>query len=147
MKNAFNIVLASICLFLIFSVSNNYNKSEKIFLKPMQKDIVNQKNDLLENAKKISKLENKKILLIFGAPWCVWCQKFEHDTLASLRSTNALESHKTIPIKINIENESDIAQKYNIKSIPSFVIIDKEDVELKRKNGYMNIREFIGWLD
>ena len=104
MKNAINILLASICLALIFLTKNtNSNKSEKIIINQTSKDIVIQKDDVYENAKKIAKKENKSMILVFGANWCVWCQKFEHDTLTSSRSISAVESHDTIIVKINVD--------------------------------------------
>jgi len=148
MKNAINILLASICLALIFLTKNtNSNKSEKIIINQTSKDIVIQKDDVYENAKKIAKKENKSMILVFGANWCVWCQKFEHDTLTSSRSISAVESHDTIIVKINVDKNQSTAGKYGVKSIPCTIIVDKNENEIKRKVGYMNVRDFISWLD
>jgi len=148
MKNAINILLASICLALIFLTKNtNSNKSEKIIINQTSKDIVIQKDDVYENAKKIAKKENKSMILVFGANWCVWCQKFEHDTLTSSRSISAVESHDAIIVKINVDKNQSTAGKYGVKSIPCTIIVDKNENEIKRKVGYMNVRDFISWLD
>ena len=148
MKNVINIFLASICLALIFLTRNtNSNKSEKISINQTSKDVVIQKDDVYENAKKIAKKENKSMILVFGANWCVWCQKFEHDTLTSSRSISAVESHDTIIVKINVDKNQSAAGKYGVKSIPCTIIVDKNENEIKRKVGYMNIRDFISWLD
>ena len=148
MKNAINIFLASICLALIFLTKNiNSNKSEKIFINQTSKDIVIQKDDVYENAKKIAKKENKSMAIIFGANWCVWCQKFEHDTLTSSRSIAAIDYHNIIVVKINVDKNQSVAEKYGVKSIPCTILMDKNENEIKRKVGYMNVRDFISWLD
>lgn len=148
MKNAINILLASICLTLIFLTKNtNSNRIEKISINQTSKDVVIQKDDVYENAKKIAKKENKSMILVFGANWCVWCQKFEHDTLTSSRSISAVESHDTIIVKINVDKNQSTAGKYGVKSIPCTILVDKNENEIKRKVGYMNVRDFISWLD
>jgi|APGre2960657505_1045072.scaffolds.fasta_scaffold31222_2 thioredoxin-related protein len=148
MKNAINILLASICIALIFLTKNtNLNKSENISINQTSKDVVIQKDDIYENAKKTAKKENKSIILVFGTNWCVWCQKFEHDTLTSSRSISAVESHNAIIVKINVDKNQSTAGKYGVKSIPCTIIVDKNENEIKRKVGYMNIRDFISWLD
>jgi thioredoxin-related protein len=148
MKNVINIFLASVCLALIFLTRNtNSNKSENISINQTSKDVVIQKDDIYENAKKTAKKENKSIILVFGATWCVWCQKFEHDTLTSSRSISAVESHNAIIVKINVDKNQSTAGKYGVKSIPCTIIVDKNENEIKRKVGYMNIRDFISWLD
>jgi thioredoxin-related protein len=148
MKNVINIFLASICIALIFLTKNtNLNKSENISINQTSKDVVIQKDDIYENAKKTAKKENKSIILVFGANWCVWCQKFEHDTLTSSRSISAVESHDAIIVKINVDKNQSTAVKYGVKSIPCIILVDKNENEIKRKVGYMNIRDFISWLD
>lgn len=148
MKNAINILLASMCIALIFLTKNtNSNKSEKININQTSKDIVIQKDDVYENAKKTAKKENKSMILVFGANWCVWCQKFEHDTLTSSRSISAVESHDAIIVKINVDKNQSTAGKYGVKSIPCTILVDKNENEIKRKVGYMNVRDFISWLD
>ena len=77
----------------------------------------------------------------------MWCQKFEHDTLTSSRSISAVESHNAIIVKINVDKNQSTAGKYGVKSIPCTIIVDKNENEIKRKVGYMNIRDFISWLD
>ena len=148
MKNVINIFLASMCIALIFLTKNtNSNKSEKININQTSKDIVIQKDDVYENAKKTAKKENKSMILVFGANWCVWCQKFEHDTLTSSRSISAVESHDAIIVKINVDKNQSTAGKYGVKSIPCTILVDKNENEIKRKVGYMNVRDFISWLD
>jgi thioredoxin-related protein len=148
MKNVINIFLASICLALIFLTRNtNSNKSEKISINQTSKDVVIQKDDIYDNAKKTAKKENKSMILVFGANWCVWCQKFEHDTLTSSRSISAVESHDAIIVKINVDKNQSTAGKYGVKSIPCTILVDKNENEIKRKVGYMNVRDFISWLD
>ena len=146
MKSITNILLACLCMFLVFTVINNTSNKETVFIKPTSKDIVNQNQNFFDEIKQQAIKENKNIMIIFGASWCVPCQKMEHDTLFSIRSKNALDSKNLILIKIDVEKHQNLSEKYNIKMLPTSIIVDVNGNEIKRKTGFMSIREFVAWI-
>lgn len=146
MKSVTNILLACLCVFLAFTIINNTNNKETVFIKPTYKDIVNQNQNPFDEIKQQALKENKNIMVLFGASWCVPCQKMEHDTLFSMRSKNALESQNLLFIKIDVEKNQKISDNYNIKSLPTSIIIDGSGKEIKRKSGFMNVRDFVNWI-
>jgi len=150
MKNFINIMLASICVTLIFFAGKK-NDQETIVKTPTQvekkitSDIANNYTDALS----IAQNTNSKMLLIFSAKWCVPCQKFDYEVLQSLRVRNKIKQSNFIETHIDIDEEKnkDVKSRFNIKTIPYFAIVDQNERILKKDEGYKNIRDFMAWLD
>ncbi|MDR3258340.1 MAG: thioredoxin [Fusobacteriaceae bacterium] len=78
----------------------------------------------------ISKLKNM-IILDFWADWCGSC-KMLSPILEELSNET-----KTRIYKVNVDNNPDLASKFEIKSIPTIVIL-KEGKKIKQLNGIMS---------
>ena len=73
----------------------------------------------------------------FTAEWCGPCKQLS----SILRDIDI-----TIPIDvIDIDEESDIASEFGIRSIPTLVMLDG-NIEVKRKVGLMDKKELTQWL-
>ena len=69
--------------------------------------------------------------LKFYATWCEPCKMLS-------KIIEGAKDKITMPIEdIDIEQNMELAQKYNIRGVPALVIIDKDNVEVKRWNGMM----------
>lgn len=66
-------------------------------------------------------------LLYFSAPWCAPC-KMLAPLMERVAETRAVE-------KINIDEDFELAQKFNIRSIPTVVLVDEAEQELERTVG------------
>lgn len=79
-------------------------------------------------------------VLDFYADWCNPCK-----TLAPVLD-KVLEEKKLNLTKINIEeDDADMSVKYNVRNIPTVVVVDDNDVEVKRFSGTKtegDLREF-----
>jgi hypothetical protein len=47
---------------------------------------------------------------------------------------------------INIEDNADLVTEYDIKSVPTTIVIDDNEKEAKRWVGAFNVKELIGFL-
>ena len=75
--------------------------------------------------------------VIFMAPWCSFCESL-------LKICEAVEklSPETDFFKVNIEENSELASKYEVKSVPTTIVF-KGSNELARKTGLMSKRELL----
>jgi thioredoxin-related protein len=53
-----------------------------------------------------------------------------------------------VVLKIDVDNKKlkDIKEKFKVKTLPSFLVIDKDEDIIKRSSGYMGSKEFLDWL-
>ena len=64
-----------------------------------------------------------KEYLYFSAPWCGPCK---------MLSPVMEQVGNTIPVnKINVDEQSDLAQRYGIRSVPTVVLLENQ-IEVKR---------------
>ena len=78
-------------------------------------------------------LESEKIVLVdFNANWCGPCKMLK-PILEEISSTN--ENVKIA--SINIDEEDELTEKYNVSSIPCLVLFDKGN-EVKRNIGLIS---------
>ena len=86
--------------------------------------------DTIKNMQHLDEMlaSHKLILLDFSAEWCGPCKAF-----APIFEEYAKENAEIVRcFKVNIDDCQDIAVKYNIRSIPSLVLIkDSEAVDSK----------------
>jgi thioredoxin 1 len=77
-----------------------------------------------------------KQYIYFSAPWCGPCRMLG----PVMERVNA-----TIPVqKVNIEEQSSLAQQYNVRSIPTVVLLEngneiKRIVGAKSESEYLNV--------
>lgn len=139
-------LLLFIALFLV-GISFYQKQDDIIIPIPNNPIIIPNKPDLkknilfdeYENAKKISKEYNKKLVLIFGADWCPYCKDLKKDT-------DKIQEFKSyIVCFINTDTNKSLVQEYRVRSLPTSIVIfnDKEEA---RKSGY-KYSDYCKWLE
>ncbi len=80
---------------------------------------------------------SKSSVVVFMAPWCSFCESL-------LKICEAVEklSPETKFYKVNIEENSELASKYEVKSVPTTIVF-KDSNETARKTGLMSKRELL----
>ena len=84
----------------------------------------------------------KTVLVDFYADWCPPC-KMLAPIIEKVASENANEN--LVFVRVNVDDENDLSNKYGIQSIPTLVLI-KNGKEVDRSIGYIdkiNIENFI----
>jgi|TARA_R110000822_G_scaffold50854_1_gene132603 thioredoxin 1 len=77
-----------------------------------------------------------KVLLQFTADWCGPCR-------AMKSVTEEFQSKSDVTFqKVNVDTESSIAQKYGVRSIPCFVVVE-DDKEKIRKVGSQSLSQLL----
>lgn len=84
---------------------------------------------------------DKKVLVDFNANWCGPCKMLKPIIEEFAESNDEIKV-----VSINVDDEDELSEKYNISSIPCLVIFDKGK-EIKRNVGLISkddIESFIG---
>lgn len=79
-------------------------------------------NEVFERLKN----EDKPVLIDFYADWCMPCQM-----MAPVVEELAGERTDFVAGKVNVDEESDLAIKFGVESIPMFVVMKKGSVAAK----------------
>lgn len=74
---------------------------------------------------------DKPVLVDFWAPWCGPCKMFA-PTLAKFADAS---EGKVVVGKVNVDEEQELAMKFNISSIPSLLVFKNGEVAARKVGG------------
>ena len=77
--------------------------------------------------------EGKLIFIDFYADWCPPCQTLSEEYFPRPDYIQFLSG--VVTLKVNVDNEPDLAQRYSVSSIPTLVVTDAQGNELDRVVG------------
>jgi thioredoxin-related protein len=90
----------------------------------------------------LGKKEGKKILLHFYANWCSYCKKMEKEIFADSESA-AFINQNFVPIRINSDDEAQLATSYSVSGLPTTYFMDKDGNPLQVLPGYLPKKMFM----
>ena len=94
-------------------------------------------------AQQKAKAKNALIFVDLWAEWCGWCHKFEQDVIPSQAFQNATDS--MVLLRLNTEDQGDgtsFARRYNVTTLPTFVILDRDGIIVGMIRGYQPPADF-----
>lgn len=110
---------------------NQENKPEKIsFFENYQ--------EALAAAKKY----DRPMFLYFETDWCKWCKKMKSETLFD----DDVKYKLTTEYITCIHRDKDLWKKYQIYSVPSYLILDSYENVVMKESGFKNKEEMMNWL-
>jgi len=90
-------------------------------------------HDDFDAASALAVEEGKLIFIDFYADWCPPCQTLANDYFPRPDYRQFLSG--VVTLKVNVDNEPDLAQRYSVSSIPTLVLTDAQGNELDRVVG------------
>lgn len=87
-----------------------------------------------EDGKKMALASNKFMIVDFSATWCGPCKKMDSESWSDTEVNQVLENY--IQVKIDIDQERDLAEKYGIQGVPNMSIMDGNGKVLYSFSGY-----------
>lgn len=98
-----------------------------------------------KEAVQIAGREGKPILVMFSATWCTWCQKMKAETLTDPQVSALMTNY--VYVVVDVDKERDVANKFNVKSIPAYNVTNSKEENLKSGVNYLKPSEFAVWLN
>lgn len=97
--------------------------------------------DSPEDAFALSEETKLKVLLIFSADWCAYCNILKDNI-----NGDPDMIPDTIICFIDYDKRKDMVKQYKVKTIPDSLLY-KDKKEIKRKVGFKNKQDYIDWLN
>jgi thioredoxin-related protein len=101
-------------------------------------------NKSYADAMKKAKSANQLVFVDLFADWCGWCHRMEQEVFPSETFQKATD--KMVLLRLNTEDGGDgtkFAQKFNVTSLPTFLILTPEDTVAGVLRGYAPAKEFV----
>jgi len=78
-------------------------------------------------------------ILYFTAPWCGPCK--------ALGPIMEELSHTIVIHKVNIDNDTQKAAHYSVRSVPTLIKVDNSNNEIKRTVGNQSKQDILNWYN
>jgi len=101
-------------------------------------------HDAMTNAK----INDKKVLIKFGAKWCLPCKQMEKTTFADTKVKNYLEANYVV-YDVNVEdlNQFNIKAYYNVRLLPTLLFLEPNGVFIEKHSKYLSIEKMLDILN
>ena len=98
----------------------------------------------LQAAKVEAASSGKPVLAYFTATWCGPCQRMHEEVWPDPRVGAALAAY--VPVKIDVDQHSDVATSFNVDGIPRMQVIGADGVPGRSREGFASAEEMVKWL-
>ena len=96
----------------------------------------------LKQALAKAKSEKKVVMIDFYSDTCIPCRQLDTETFSNAR-VRAFLNEKTVAVRVNIEDNRQLARMYRIALIPCLVFVNGEGEEVGRLLGFASPEGFL----
>lgn len=129
------IIVVIVVVGVWFSINEDSTKTDTEF------NIIDTAGSLSDALQKANNTD-KKVFAVFESDTCVYCKQLRQNTLNDNQVMEKLNESYVVTI-ININDNPEIASKYNVYSTPTMLILDSEGNELQSIEGYWGPSELL----
>jgi len=130
------LLVIGVAIALLAAISLRNNGSSAPELVPWRDDYTAAKAEAIA--------ANKPLLVYFTASWCDPCKSMKRTTWNDESVKAAMEPY--VPVKVDVDTNRDLADRFRIQSVPNFYIIDGTGKAVKHTEGAMRATEMVAWL-
>ncbi len=105
------------------------------------------KTQKVETKNKMSFKSKTPTLLVFSAPWCPACIRLKTETLNQKNIENTLKKLSVQTINIDLVENENLSNQFDVKAIPTVVLLNKKGDEVFRWLDYQPADSFSKELD
>jgi thioredoxin-related protein len=125
-------------LFLVLGSISVVSSAQERIIKVVDLEITSYEDSLV-----LAKNQDKKVLVFFSADYCGWCKK-QKDVFLESAVVDKINDYVICYVDMS---KKDLVSKYNVRTIPAYFVIDKNEKIIKKNIGYKEKNDFIRWLD
>jgi thioredoxin-related protein len=92
-----------------------------------------------------AKAQHRNVLLFGKANWCPWCRRMRSSTFTDSSVESLINKHY-IPVMIDIDTDADLANQYQIKAVPTIIILNGDKKILDTTTGYQTASDMAEFL-
>jgi thiol:disulfide interchange protein DsbD len=94
--------------------------------------------------------EKRPMIIDFGATWCGACKELDKHTFSDAEFK--AKAGRFVGVKVDATNEEDpkvvaLTKKYDVKGLPTVVVLDSEGKEVKRFTEFVDAKKFLGGIE
>jgi len=93
-----------------------------------------------DSALQSAKEKNKNIFIDFYAEWCAPCKMMD-ETFADAKIIAAMQ--EMVLLRIDVDKEKELAQKYSVTQVPTYLILDSNAQVIDRFTNYYEVDDFL----
>jgi protein disulfide-isomerase len=96
------------------------------------------------DAMKQAKEKDKQVFVYFGAGWCEPCKEMRANVLVDKGVKEKLDRY--IMSYVDVDKDPRTAKAHKVRTLPAYMIVDKNGKTIKASSGYKSAPEFLEWL-
>jgi thioredoxin 1 len=139
------LVIVALGVLILFMVTNFQKNNQKQQYKATNSEINIQWNTDLNAAFKLAQKSNKLVFVDFYADWCGYCKQLDEDTFVN-QNVKQKFSQSYVLVKINVDQNPDLASKYQVYGLPTLIVMDSNGNVIKRQEGFVSAGELLNIL-
>ena len=88
----------------------------------------------------------KSIVFYFYADWCTYCVRMQKETF-SHDSVIDFMNNKVIAVKVDVDQNKDIARTYRVRGLPATVLLMRNGEQIGPMPGFISAKNYLAMLN